>query len=1118
MPRAPPCRTSSCGAWACPASRAWSWAASATSTSRRARSCAASTPRPPSCSTARTSRAVELHHLVDARRLVGVLHRRQREGRERDLRGLLAPLGRIRAQALAQRLARRVQRRPQLLGAGRGLALAAVGEVVLAAHLAAELAAQVLVHVLVPAAVLAAGGRVVAAPEDLELLAQPGAETVAQPGVADPAPRRVQDDRAGVVDAAVEVGVDAAAARVVPALEDGGQLRGPLARRLGLAQHRLQRRPQLDRTHVLGRRRVGRGQHVGQRRLGVPRELVVEQVHALDAALVAEAVVAGREVLGRLVVPVDDVAAGRVDHLRVLLGGQLTGPLVFAAAVDRQVAVDARGAHGQRTRGVERRLAVAGVERVERLRRLLGGADEVGGAVHAAERHLLVEQLVDRLAAGTRALLGQRHELAGLLVGRVADHRAVDRAVEDRLGGLGALRDGAGVHRLHRLALALVGVLGLRAATELLGVGVDDVAAGRGQRPRVVRAAADEHVARERRRRHAAHVDARALHLDLHRQARVVEPDLRAAHEQRVAAGRLLARDDEDVAGLVALAGRRGVRLGRRGLGAGQPDEGVAERAALEADQALGVADADLGQRLGAAGRVGRLRIVAAAQVLEGGVAVLLTELGAQAVEEQRVGDLVAAALAEELGLDRVQGVDVGPRERRRRRLGGRHARVDAGQVGVDVVEQLLALGALGLDALGLLRGDLVDDLLAGLVVVQPEDEVDRRDAGQVDQAGDAVGTGLVHEQRLVGGDRVAGAEDGAGVGVAVDVRHAVRVALDRGADRAGGRRGARHRLGADEGRVVLGQEGGRLVVAAAVGAGHERLLGDVPEQGRDPVIHLGLGVGRQDAGRRRPRDPGGHLAVGDDVERGVGGGRRGEGGREGDRGVEKSTSMGHAARVLDTLSKLRRAVRTSANVPSLRNVTASLRQKQDVTPDLTERQPPPAFAPAAAPEAERFRAAYTEHHEAIWRYFVRRLHDDELAQDLTSEVFLVAWRRRREASTGELSWLYAVARRVLANDRRAARAREARDRALAGELATAASAERQAAADDGAAVAAALAALPGRDREILLLATWEDLSTAQLATALGCLPATARVPLHRARRRFAALLDPRPSDQGPTT
>src|SRR3954465_15090679 len=103
-------------------------------------------------------------------------------------------------------------------------------------------------------------------------------------------------------------------------------------------------------------------------------------------------------------------------------------------------------------------------------------------------------------------------------------------------------------------------------------------------------------------------------------------------------------------------------------------------------------------------------------------------------------------------------------------------------------------------------------------------------------------------------------------------------------------------------------------------------------------------------------------------------------------------------ARALDTLSNLRRAVQTSANVPSLRHVTASLRQKQDVTPDLTECPAPPAPARAAPPEAERFRAASAAPRAAIWHSFVRLLHDDELAQDLTSEVFLVAWRRRGEA------------------------------------------------------------------------------------------------------------------------
>jgi len=150
----------------------------------------------------------------------------------------------------------------------------------------------------------------------------------------------------------------------------------------------------------------------------------------------------------------------------------------------------------------------------------------------------------------------------------------------------------------------------------------------------------------------------------------------------------------------------------------------------------------------------------------------------------------------------------------------------------------------------------------------------------------------------------------------------------------------------------------------------------------------------------------------------------------------------------------------------------------------------------------ERFRAAYQCHAGAVWRYLARRLGDDDLAEDLTSEVFVVAWRRRHDAPTDSLPWLYGVARRVLANDRRAARAHAMRVRALADQLAVAAPEE------PSGAVAAALAGLRERDREILLLAAWEGLEPHEVATALGIHPATARVRLHRARRRFSALLD----------
>jgi RNA polymerase sigma-70 factor (ECF subfamily) len=63
------------------------------------------------------------------------------------------------------------------------------------------------------------------------------------------------------------------------------------------------------------------------------------------------------------------------------------------------------------------------------------------------------------------------------------------------------------------------------------------------------------------------------------------------------------------------------------------------------------------------------------------------------------------------------------------------------------------------------------------------------------------------------------------------------------------------------------------------------------------------------------------------------------------------------------------------------------------------------------------------------------------------------------------------------------------------------------------------LALLPERDREALLLVTWEDLPVRMAARAAGCSPAAFAVRLHRARRRLAALLaDPPPRALRPET
>jgi RNA polymerase sigma-70 factor (ECF subfamily) len=57
-----------------------------------------------------------------------------------------------------------------------------------------------------------------------------------------------------------------------------------------------------------------------------------------------------------------------------------------------------------------------------------------------------------------------------------------------------------------------------------------------------------------------------------------------------------------------------------------------------------------------------------------------------------------------------------------------------------------------------------------------------------------------------------------------------------------------------------------------------------------------------------------------------------------------------------------------------------------------------------------------------------------------------------------------------------------------------------------------ALARLGVRDREVLLLVTWDGLDRARAAAVLGCSEKTFAVRLHRARRRLVLALASPPS------
>jgi RNA polymerase sigma factor (sigma-70 family) len=153
-----------------------------------------------------------------------------------------------------------------------------------------------------------------------------------------------------------------------------------------------------------------------------------------------------------------------------------------------------------------------------------------------------------------------------------------------------------------------------------------------------------------------------------------------------------------------------------------------------------------------------------------------------------------------------------------------------------------------------------------------------------------------------------------------------------------------------------------------------------------------------------------------------------------------------------------------------------------------------------------RFDALFASYSSDIVAYCGWRAASSTDSQDAVAEVFLAAWRRLDEVPEGDAAriWLYATARRVIANQRRASRRRASLQERLAREPAAA----PQETASEHAVVHEALARLGPRDREVLLLAEWEGLSPAQMAAVLGCLTVTARGRLHRARRRFRAVFE----------
>lgn len=152
------------------------------------------------------------------------------------------------------------------------------------------------------------------------------------------------------------------------------------------------------------------------------------------------------------------------------------------------------------------------------------------------------------------------------------------------------------------------------------------------------------------------------------------------------------------------------------------------------------------------------------------------------------------------------------------------------------------------------------------------------------------------------------------------------------------------------------------------------------------------------------------------------------------------------------------------------------------------------------------FAELYNRYQRYVASYCARRLSSDRV-DDAVSEVFLIAWRRFDDLPQGDaaLRWLYGTAYKVVGRQwRTAKRRRRLEDRlGSVGVDLVPIPDEVVVVNEESQQVRHALRRLSALDREILLLAAWEELEYHEIAEVLGIRLDAVRQRFHKAKKRL---------------
>lgn len=174
-------------------------------------------------------------------------------------------------------------------------------------------------------------------------------------------------------------------------------------------------------------------------------------------------------------------------------------------------------------------------------------------------------------------------------------------------------------------------------------------------------------------------------------------------------------------------------------------------------------------------------------------------------------------------------------------------------------------------------------------------------------------------------------------------------------------------------------------------------------------------------------------------------------------------------------------------------------------------RREPPGDLSTLGTDPDAFEAFYRAHVREIERFIARRVGDPHVAADLTADVFVAVLAQAgqyRPERGSVLAWTYGIARHtVIDHQRRAIRdlrlVGRVSGRALLDPDSLARVEERLDAERAARELYAAMARLPDAERAVVELIALDGLTLADVAALLDIKPVTARVRLHRARRKL---------------